>query len=213
MTDMTQRLSQQLAFVVEVDKLKSILRQTTITCAECRRENDAEHSWHIALMASLLAEYATAKVDVGRVMRMLLLHDIVEIDAGDTFAYDVAAYADKEEREVRAADRIFGLLPTDQGTEFRALWDEFEAGTTEESRFANALDRIQPLLLNFYSGGGSWGSHRVTRPQVLTRMDPVRRNTPELWPVVLSIVDQACSRGWIVTENAVEPETQSASGV
>jgi putative hydrolase of HD superfamily len=193
------RLSQQLAFILEIDKLKSILRQTPITGAERRQENDAEHSWHIAVIAALFAEYAPSPVDVGRVIRMLLIHDIVEIDAGDTFAYDLAAYADKDEREGRAADRIFGLLPADQAAEFRALWDEFEAASTPESRYANALDRLQPLLLNSCTGGGSWSSHRVTSAHVLTRMAPVRHGTPELWPTVLAIVEDASARGWLVS--------------
>jgi len=196
---MPTRLSQQLAFILEIDKLKSILRQTPITGPERRQENDAEHSWHIAVIAALLAEYAPTAIDVARVIRMLLIHDIVEIDAGDTFAYDVAGYSDKEERESRAADRIFGLLPADQTAELRALWDEFEAAATAESRYANALDRLQPLLLNSRTGGGSWTNHRVTRAQVLTRMEPVRHGTPELWPVVLAIVDDASARGWLIS--------------
>ena len=196
---MPTRLSQQLAFILEIDKLKSILRQTPITGPERRQENDAEHSWHIAVIAALLAEYAPTAIDVARVIRMLLIHDIVEIDAGDTFAYDVAGYSDKEERESRAADRIFGLLPADQTAELRALWDEFEAAATAESRYANALDRLQPLLLNSRTGGGSWTNHRVTRAQVLARMEPVRHGTPELWPVVLAIVDDASARGWLIS--------------
>jgi len=195
---MTTRLDQQLTFILEIDKLKSILRQTPISGPERRRENDAEHSWHIAVMAALLCEYAASAVDVSRVLRMLLIHDIVEIDAGDTFAYDVAGYSDKEERELRAADRLFGLLPAGQAAEFRALWDEFEAAATAESRYANALDRLQPLLLNSRTGGGSWRNHKVTQAQVLTRMEPVRTGTPELWPVVLSIVDDAIGRGWLL---------------
>jgi putative hydrolase of HD superfamily len=193
------RLSQQLAFILEIDQLKSILRQTPITGPERRRENDAEHSWHLAVAAALLAEYAPAAIDLARVIRMLLIHDIVEIDAGDTFAYDAAAYADKEERECRAADRIFGILPADQSAAFRALWDEFEAATTPESRYANALDRLQPLLLNSRTGGGSWSTHRVTRAQVLTRMEPIRHGAPELWSVVLTLVDDASARGWLIS--------------
>jgi len=191
------RLSQQLNFILEIDKLKTILRQTLITSPDCRQENDAEHSWHIALMASLLAEYAPSPVDVLRVTRMLLIHDLVEIDAGDTFAYDAAANSDKQERERLAADRLFGLLPADQATEFRALWDEFEAFMTPESRFANALDRLQPLLLNTRTGGGSWRNHHVTPAQVLARMDLVRIGAPELWSTVVAIVDDACARGWL----------------
>jgi len=191
------RLSQQLSFILEIDKLKSILRQTPVTGPQHRQENDAEHSWHIAIMASLLCEYAASPVDVARVTHMLLVHDIVEIDAGDTFAYDTAAYADKAERESRAADRLFSLLPDDQAANFRALWDEFEAGATAESRFANALDRLQPLLLNFHTGGGSWSRHRVSRAQVLKRMEPVRTGTPELWPTVLAVVEEAFTRQWL----------------
>jgi putative hydrolase of HD superfamily len=191
------RLSQQLAFILEIDKLKSIFRQTPITGPERRQENDAEHSWHIAVIAALLAEYAPTAIDVARVIRMLLIHDIVEIDAGDTFAYDAAGYSDKAERESRAADRIFGLLPADQAAELRALWDEFEAAATPESRYANALDRLQPLLLNSRTGGGSWSNHHVTRAQVLTRMEPIRHGAPELWPVVQAIVDDASARGWL----------------
>jgi putative hydrolase of HD superfamily len=196
---MPPRLSQQLAFILEIDKLKSILRQSPITCAERRRENDAEHSWHIAVMASLFAEYAPSAIDLSRAIRMLLIHDIVEIDAGDTFAYDAAAYADKDERECRAADRLFGLLPSDQAAEFRQLWDEFEAATTPESRYANALDRLQPLLLNSRTEGGTWTKHRVARSQVLTRMEPIRTGIPELWPVVLAIIEDACAQGWILS--------------
>jgi putative hydrolase of HD superfamily len=129
---------------------------------------------------------------------MLLIHDIVEIDAGDTFAYDASGYSDKEERERLAADRLFGLLPADQAAGFRAIWDEFEAFTSPESRYANALDRLEPLLLNSRSGGGSWRSHQVTRAQVLTRMDPVRTGIPELWPTVLAIVEDACTQGWLL---------------
>jgi putative hydrolase of HD superfamily len=195
---MTTRLDQQLGFILEIDKLKSILRQTPISGAERRQENDAEHSWHIAVMAALLCEYAAAAVDVSRVIQMLLIHDIVEIDAGDTFAYDAAGYSDKEERELRAADRLFGLLPAGQAAEFRALWDEFEAAATPESRYANALDRLQPLLLNSRTGGGSWRNHQVTRAQVFARMEPVRTGTPELWEVVLRIVDDATERGWLL---------------
>jgi putative hydrolase of HD superfamily len=192
------RLSQQLAFILEIDKLKSILRQTPITSSERRLENSAEHSWHLAVMAALLAEYAPSAVDTLRVTRMLLVHDIVEIDAGDTFAYDAEGYSDKEERERLAADRLFGLLPADQGAELRALWDEFEAAATPESRFANALDRLQPLLLNSRTGGGSWSNHHVTRAQVLTRMEPIRTGAPELWSVVTAIVDDASARGWLL---------------
>jgi putative hydrolase of HD superfamily len=184
-------LMRQLAFLVEADRLKEILRQTPIASG-ARRENSAEHSWHLALMASVLTSYAAEPVDLLRVLRMLLIHDVIEIDAGDTFAFDQGANATKQEREERAADRLFGMLPPGQDTEFRALWDEFEAGTTPESRYANALDRLQPLLLNAESGGGSWRTHGISRAQVLQRMDPIRTALPELWPGVMAIVDWAC---------------------
>ena len=190
-------LMRQLAFVVEVDRLKEILRQTPIASG-ARRENSAEHSWHLALMASVLASYAAEPVDLLRVLPMLLIHDVVEIDAGDTFAFDEGGNATKQAREDRAADRIFGLLPPEQTASFRALWDEFEAMKTPESRFANALDRLQPLLLNAENGGGSWRTHGIRRDQVLQRMDPIRTALPELWPGVMAIIDWACAEGHIL---------------
>ena len=187
-----QPLMHQLAFLVEADRLKGVLRQTDIASG-ARRENSAEHSWHLALMASVLTGYAAEPVDLLKVLRMLLIHDIIEIDAGDTFAFDEAANATKQAREERAADRLFGMLPPGQDAEFRALWDEFEAGTTAESRYANALDRLQPLLLNAENGGGSWKHHGISRSQVLQRMDPIRTALPEVWPAVMAVVDWACA--------------------
>lgn len=195
------RSQQQLSFLVNADRLKGVLRQTTL-CDGSRRENSAEHSWHLTLMAEVLAEYAEGPVDIGRVVRMLMVHDLVEIDAGDTFAYDVSANADRATREQLAADRIFGLLPAEQGRAMRALWDEFELETTAEARFATALDRLQPLLNNHHSGGGSWKAHSVTRSQVLRRMEPIRHALPALWPVVEGIVAGNCALGHI--QNDVE---------
>jgi putative hydrolase of HD superfamily len=192
------RLDQQLAFVLEIDKLKTILRQTLLTDSS-RRENSAEHSWHLAIMSFLLAEYATAPVDILRVIKMLLVHDLIEIDAGDTFAYDVAGNLGRAEREQRGAERIFALLPEEQGRELRALWEEFEAFTTAESKYANALDRLQPLLHNSRTEGGTWRIHSVARDQVYRRMEPIRTALPELWPVVTRIIADACARGWIVS--------------
>jgi len=192
-----QPLARQLAFLVEADRLKGVLRQTAIASG-ARRENSAEHSWHLALMASVLASYAAEPADLLKVLRMLLIHDVIEIDAGDTFAFDAAANATKQAREERAADRIFGMLPPGQDAEFRALWDEFEAGATPESRFANALDRLQPLLLNAANGGGSWRTHGIRRSQVLQRMDPIRTALPELWPGVMAVVDWACAEQHIL---------------
>jgi putative hydrolases of HD superfamily len=193
------RLERQISFIIEIDKLKTVLRQTLL-CDHSRRENSAEHSWHLAIMAMLLTEYAGSPVDVARVMKMVLVHDIVEVDAGDTFAYDTKANQDREMRELKAAERIFGLLPDDQAREVRSLWDEFEAKQTAESKYANALDRLQPLLHNSRTEGGTWRIHKVHRAAVMRRMDPVRIGMPEVWPMVLSIVDHACDVGWIARE-------------
>ncbi len=192
------RLDQQLAFVLEIDKLKTILRQTLLTDSS-RRENSAEHSWHLAIMSFLLAEYATTPVDNLRVIKMLLVHDLIEIDAGDTFAYDAAGNVGRAEREQRGAERIFGLLPEEQERELRALWEEFEAFKSAESKYANALDRLQPLLHNAHTEGGTWRIHSVARDQVYRRMEPIRTALPELWPVVTRIIEDACARGWIVS--------------
>ncbi|HEX2190719.1 MAG TPA: HD domain-containing protein [Longimicrobiaceae bacterium] len=193
MTD-PDRIARQLRFVVEIDRLKTVIRRTLLTDAS-RRENSAEHSWHLALMAALLSEHAGAGVDVARTMKMVLVHDVVEIDAGDAFCYDAAANVGKEERERLAAERIFGLLPPEQAEELRALWEEFEAGETPEARFAVALDRLQPLIQNIHSGGGSWREHGIAREQVLRRMEPIRTGAPALWPTVLEAVERAVAEG------------------
>ncbi len=190
------RLEQQLAFSTELDKLKNILRQSLLMDAS-RRENSAEHSWHLATLAIVLVEHAAEPVDLTRVLKMLLVHDVVEIDAGDTFAYDTVNVATQHEREQRAADRIFGLLPAEQANELRSLWEEFEHRETAESKYANALDRLQPLMQNFYSGGLSWKKHGVTREQVLGRMEAVRIGLPQVWPTVMKIIDDACADGMV----------------
>ena len=195
-TDAADRLRRQLAFLVEADRLKGVLRRTTL-CDGSRAENSAEHSWHLALMASVLAEHAGPGIDGGRVLRMLLVHDLVEIDAGDTFAYDATANVGREARERRAAERIFGLLPEEQHAELRALWEEFEGQAPAEARVAAALDRLQPLLNNHHAGGGSWRLHGVTRDQVVRRMRPIEAALQELWPTVLDIVDRNCALGYI----------------
>jgi 5'-deoxynucleotidase YfbR-like HD superfamily hydrolase len=184
-----QRLAQQLEFISEIDKLKRILRMTRIMDGS-RRENSAEHSWHIAVMAPLLAEYSPEPVNVERTMKMLLIHDVVEIDAGDTFCFDEAAHHDKEEREVRAAERLFGLLPDDQGAELRALWDEFELGESVDARFAVALDRLSGTLCNYANGGGTWVEHDVSNDRILERQSPIERGAPELWPVIRAMVTE-----------------------
>ena len=192
------RLDQQLSFILEIDKLKTVLRQTLLI-DKSRRENSAEHSWHLAVMAMLLAEYAVEPIDQLRAIKMLLIHDIVEVDAGDTFAYDTVGNSHKDEREQRAADRLFGLLPPEHGRELRALWDEFEARQTPESKYANALDRLQPLLHNSRTEGGTWRIHKVTRAAVLKRMEPVKIGMPEVYPLIEKIIDDACRLNWIKT--------------
>lgn len=183
------RLRSQLDFLVELDKLKLVLRRTMVI-GESRRENSAEHSWHLGVMAALLSEYAPVPVDPERTLTMLLIHDVVEIDAGDTFVFDDAAMADKEERERRAAGRLFGLLPPDQGQRLRRLWEEFEVCTTPEARFAVALDRFHALLQNVHNRGGTWKRHGVSREQVLARMEPIRDGAPALWPYVQRMVEE-----------------------
>ena len=158
----------QMAFIMELDKIKKITRQTYLSDGS-RKENDAEHSWHLALMAFVFADYANEKIDVLKTMKMVLLHDVIEIDAGDTYAYDTEGNKTKRERELKAADRIFGLLPDAQRMEYRGLWDEFEAMKTAEAKFANMLEKVQPLLLNNASDGKSWVEHGVKESQVLAR--------------------------------------------
>jgi putative hydrolase of HD superfamily len=192
------RLDQQLSFITELDKLKSVIRQTLLTDMS-RRENSAEHSWHLATMAILLQEYAEEPVDLQRTMKMLLVHDVVEIDAGDTFAYDTAGYVDKDAREQKAAERIFGLLPPEQDAELRGLWEEFEARQTPESKYANALDRLQPLLHNTRTEGGTWRIHNVTKDKVIKRMEPIKIAMPRLYPMVEKVIEEACAVGWIKT--------------
>ena len=188
------RIEGQIAFIETLDALKQVRRRNLVMDGS-RRENSAEHSWHTALMAVVLAEYAPGPVDVARVVTMLLLHDVIEIDAGDTFCYDEAAGRDKAERERAAADRIFGLLPPETGTALRALWDEFEAGQTPEAHFANSLDRFQVLFQNRNTQGGTWRLYDIARTQVERRMAPIRQGLPELWPVVEDILDDACASG------------------
>lgn len=195
---MQERLAKQLEFVLEIDRLKAILRRTRIADGS-RRENSAEHSWHLAMMAMTLAEHAPVGTDVARAIEMLLVHDLVEIDAGDTFAYDSDANLDREEREVRAAERVFGLLPAEQGARFRALWDEFEGGASPEARYAVALDRLQPFLLNARAEGGTWRTHAVRLAQVRRRMEPIRHAMPEVWPVVERSLAEAVERGWLAS--------------
>lgn len=177
---MDERLKQQLDFALEIDKEKNIFRQTHLS-GHGRNENDAEHAWHMAIMAYLLKEYANEPVDIAKVMLMCLIHDIVEIDAGDTYAYDEDAKKTQREREVKAADRIFGLLPEKQGKEFRALWEEFEAQETAESKFARTMDNIQPIMLNAATDGKAWEEHDVHIEQILNRNRNTSKGSEAIW--------------------------------
>jgi putative hydrolase of HD superfamily len=190
-----ERLAQQIRFIVEVDKLKEIFRQTVLINSR-RAENDAEHSWHLCLIVITLAEHANwPGLDVLRVLQMLIVHDLVEIDAGDTFAYDTKAMADQHAREVVAADRVFGLLPVDQSREFRTLWDEFEARQTPEAKFAAAVDRFQPMLLNCHTEGAAWQRHGVTRDRVLARNAHVAEGSTALWAYAEKMIKETVAAG------------------
>ena len=193
----TDRLAQQIRFIIEIDKVKQVFRQTYIMDGS-RKENDAEHSWHLAVMTMLLSEYAAEQdIDVLRVMKMVLVHDLVEIDAGDVLVYDDAGNADKAEREQKAADRIFAILPADQASELRALWDEFEARQTGESRFAAALDRLQPLLHNYHTQGAAWREHGVTVDRVIARNCHVADGSPTLWAYAEGFIRDAVEKGYL----------------
>lgn len=186
-----------MQFIVEIDKLKQVLRRT-ITINDDRNENSAEHSWHVSAMAVLLSEYAAASgLDLLRTVKMLLVHDLVEIDAGDTYCYDEEAGKDKQAREAQAACRIFAMLPGDQRDEISSLWEEFEAGLTPEAGFANALDRLQALLLNFHTNGRTWAKHGVTSRQVLKRVGPIESISPRLWEYARSLIREAVARGML----------------
>lgn len=191
-----KRLDSQLRFLVELDKMKSILRQSPIYSGE-RRENDAEHSWHITVMAMVLREYAPEPIDLGHVLEMLTVHDLIEIYAGDTFAYDAAGNADKAARESAAADRLYALLPPDQGPYYRALWEEFDAMETPEARFAAMTDRLEPLLANWITGGGTWRDHDVRMAQVYQRIEPMRRGAPAIWALADEIIRASVERGYL----------------
>ncbi len=195
MENARDRLERQVRFIVEVDKLKEIFRQTVLINSR-RAENDAEHSWHLCLIVLTLAEHAnTPGLDVLRVLKMLIIHDLVEIDAGDTFAYDTRAMVDQHEREARAADRIFGLLPPDQTAEFRALWDEFEARATAEARFAAAVDRFQPMLLNCNTEGAAWRKHGITRDRVVARNSHIAAGSSALWDYAADMIERTVAAG------------------
>lgn len=190
-----ERLEQQFDFFREIDKEKLIQRQNYLTNGE-RKENDAEHAWHMAVMAVLLSEYANGKIDVLKVVTMILIHDIVEVDAGDTYAYDEEGKATQRERELKAADRLFGILPEDQKTKLRSLWDEFEAAETLEAKFARTLDHIQPLMLNAASEGRSWQEHGIHLSQVMARNEKTAEGSEKLWNYILqSLIRPSVEKG------------------
>lgn len=187
-------MQQQLDFLAEIDRLKTVLRRNTLA-DRSRRENAAEHSWHVSLFALILAEHANARVDVNHVVKMLLVHDLVEIDAGDTFCYDPAARIGQGERERAAADRLFARLPADQAQVFRRLWEEFEAGATPEAKFAQAVDRLQAVLLNHRTRGGTWKEFQVPREAIERRIGPIKDGSATLWEVAETLLHEILGPG------------------
>ena len=197
-----ERLDQQLRFIAEIDRLKAVIRQTMLT-APARRENSAEHSWHLAMMAMTLAEHAPPGTDIGRVTAMVLVHDLVEIDAGDLFVCaDADQHARQEQAEQAAADRIFALLPPGQAAAFRGLWDEFEERRTPEARFARALDRLQPMLANLRTGGGTWAEHGITADQVLAKVRLIEDGSVSLGRYATDLVTRAVAEGLLAPARA-----------
>jgi putative hydrolases of HD superfamily len=196
MLNLDTRLQQQIDFLMELDKLKSILRRSILS-HEPRRENSAEHSWHVVMVALLFAQYADEPVDLNRVVKLLLVHDIVEIDAGDVYIYDKNANVGKEERERQAATRLFGLLPPDQAAELLTYWEEFEAKATPEARFAGACDRIIPLLHNYYAKGHSWKEHGVELSDVYTINQVIADGSSSLWQAARHIIDTSVQLGYL----------------
>ena len=192
-----ERFEKQLTFILEADKEKNILRQTHLS-GHGRRENDAEHAWHMAMMVYLLREYANENFDVAKAMMMALIHDVVEIDAGDTYAYDTQALATQKEREEKAADRIFGMLPKDQRDELRSLFEEFEMGESPEARFAKVMDNFQPLLLNNSNGGADWREHQVTKSKVVGRQYTSKLGSENIWKYTEELINKNVEKGNII---------------
>ena len=199
------RLQQQITFILEIDKLKSVLRQTYITIDE-RHENSAEHSWHLATMALILIDHADEKIDLCHVLRLLLVHDIIEIDAGDTYCYDELETKDQSVREHQAAERIFSLLPEDQANSMCDLWLEFESRNTPEAKFAVALDCLMPLLHNLHTEGKSWQEHNITMDQVITRNRAISDGSAQLWQFAQSIIKQAVTKGYLAAPDGTVSE-------
>ncbi|MCS7304941.1 MAG: HD domain-containing protein [Thermoguttaceae bacterium] len=193
----SERLEQQIQFAVVIDKLKSVQRRTWLV-DRSRREDAAGHSWHVAAMCMLLAEYAAEPLDLCRALQMALVHDLVEIEAGDTYVYDPEATADKAERERQAADRLFGLLPADQAQHWRSLWEEFERRQTAEARFVAAVDRLQPILNNYYTQGAAWQEHHIRIDQVLERNRPFAEAVPALWECIQQLLADAVRQGMLL---------------
>jgi putative hydrolases of HD superfamily len=191
-----KKFQKQLDFIIELDKLKSINR-VTLLLDSSRNENSAEHSWHIALIAMILKEYSKEEINIFKVMKMLLIHDVVEIDAGDTFLYDKKGTEDKLEREGKAASRLFGLLPPEQAEEFKSLWQEFEKGESAESKFAKSVDRIQPMLHNYITKGVQWKKNKVTSRMVLEKNKIVNDGIPDLWEYMKVLIEDAVKKGYI----------------
>ena len=189
-------LKRQLEFLVEIDKVKNILRQTLLTDGS-RQENDAEHSWHIAVMAVILEKQAPKNVDINRAVKMCLIHDLIEISAGDTFAYDTEANKGKEEREKAAGDRLSSILPKEQGEELKKLWMEFDAMETQDAKYAASLDRLQPFIHNVLTNGHTWILGQVSRSQVEKRISVAKENLPALKPWIDSMIEYGVKEGWI----------------
>lgn len=196
----TERFAKQIEFIAEIDKLKHVVRQSKLT--DCsRQENDSEHSWHIATMALVLSEYSNElEISLLKVIKMLLIHDLVEIDAGDTFLYDEEGNSDRDKREKEAAARIFGLLPIDQAKELTEIWEEFEAMSTAEAKFARALDHLQPLILSYHNKGWSWKTHKVVKSQILESKEPMKEGSKELWEYAKTLLLRAVEDGFLVDE-------------
>ncbi|NLY66977.1 MAG: HD domain-containing protein [Tissierellia bacterium] len=190
------KLKRDIDFIIELDKMKSILRQNSLIDGS-RKENDAEHSWHIAVMAMVLHEYSNLPIDLCKVIKMLLIHDLVEIYAGDTFCYDEEGNETKEERELKAADKLFNMLDEDKGKELRSLWAEFEERKTNEAIFAAAMDRLQPLFSNYYNEGGTWKKFNVNKEAVYKRIEPIKEASDEIWKLVTNMIEDAIRKGYI----------------
>ncbi|WP_293915325.1 MULTISPECIES: HD family hydrolase [unclassified Sphingobacterium] len=195
----SSELLKQIDFIKEIDKLKYIQRKTKLFNSD-RNENDAEHSWHLALMAMVLVEHANEKIDLLKVMKMVLIHDIVEIDAGDTFIYDMQKNHSNTEEERLAANRIFGLLPEDQGKEFIAVWEEFEAGETAEAKFARAMDRLEPLLQNSSNNGGTWNETGVNYTKVYAKKSAIKEGSEKIWEYAETLINEGVKKGILKDE-------------